>query len=385
MTSCRGCGKPYEGDPDRCPSCRTQLKDAEAPKPAAYKPAWLGGTDLPPARPRKPGSSTEPTSTPPTGQLKSPRPEDSRLKPAVPPTPAAPPAARPNAASPAAASPAPTPVARPLIPASDVATSSSPAQTHAPRIDSSSIPPAGAHRLPPAHAYSSVPLDPPTRPRRRTRAVGALLAVSLLAVGGFLGKDLLLGSDSPVDLPAAEQTVAVGEPFGAPVSLDVAVPASVGAEKLSGSLFTVSCSPAQGSATGVAYVVALKGLPVREAGAFADATALTACLADRIAYLQDGTSSLRVEIAAYDPVNKVVRLQIPAPLPAQAVRLVEQAGPSLVGTISNGGRALLEESGVGSPTPGSPLIDPEGAALGLLTSDGGRVTLGSLCGSLLTC
>lgn len=232
-----------------------------------------------------------------------------------------------------------------------------------------------------------MPVEAPARRRPLPlRAIALLLVVSLLGVGGYTlyGKFAAGGSTSGAE-PVMGTALADVEGFGVPVALDSAVAPTAGEVKLRGALFPVACTREQGSATGIAYVIALTGLEKSETGAFASASSLSACLENRVAYLHDGTSSLRVSIAAFDPDTGVVRLQIPAPLPAQAVRLVENAGSSLVASISSGVPTLTPESPAVRTAPGSPLLDDEGYAIGLVTAEGERITTGRLCGTLLSC
>jgi hypothetical protein len=216
--------------------------------------------------------------------------------------------------------------------------------------------------------------------------VGALIVAVLLG-GGYFAYDRFTGPGNPAGSGTSDTNASVAstEAFGSPVAVDATVVATTGAEKLAGSLFPVGCEPAQGSATGIAYVIALSGVPKGESSALASAAPLQACLVGRSAYLHDGANSLRVIIAAFDPKTQVVRLQIPAPLPAQAVRLADQAGLSLVGAIVGGTQTLTQEVSGQRQAPGSPLLDNEGHAIGIVTASGERILTGRLCSTLLSC
>jgi hypothetical protein len=245
----------------------------------------------------------------------------------------------------------------------------------------------GELRLPPEQAYASTRVEPSRRAGGFPfiKVLSVIIVFALLAGGGYVAYDRFkpfAGSATEEGPSTAGGSIAS---FGTAVALDVGVAPSPGAEKLSGSLFPVGCAAAKGSATAVAYVVAMTGLPQGETGALTDSSALRVCLESRVAYLHDGISALRVPISAYDAESGVALLQIPAPLPAQAVRLVEEVGGVLVGAISNGGRNLVDPGSLTSPTPGAPLLDPDGYFLGLVGSRGERIPTGALCGTLLIC
>jgi hypothetical protein len=213
-----------------------------------------------------------------------------------------------------------------------------------------------------------------------------VVAVLVISAGAYFAFDRFSSrGDSAVVVGTDAVANQAAQGFGTPVALDATAEAVPGSEKLRGSLFPVGCESEQGSATGVAYVVAVNGLLRGESTAFASSVALQVCMESRVAYLHDGLSALKVSIVAYDPDAKMVRLAIAAPLPAQAMRLVEQAGPSYVATISGGAQSLVQESPGLKLAPGAPIIDPEGYAIGIIGSNGARVMSGTLCNSLLAC
>jgi hypothetical protein len=86
--------------------------------------------------------------------------------------------------------------------------------------------------------------------------VGALIVAVLLG-GGYFAFDRFTSSNTASAPGATNAPVSSTEAFGSPVAVDATVVATTGAEKLAGSLFPVGCEAAQGTATGVAYVIAL--------------------------------------------------------------------------------------------------------------------------------
>lgn len=377
MTSCRDCGARIEGDPERCPGCKADLRKEDSVKaPIPYKPAWLGGSDLPTARPRpevKTRAEGRPVKPTPSSSAPLSRPQES---------------SRPS--SPAGGSPvqvnAQTGSDPRKVSSSNQPTDSRPGLA-LPPTTSTRMGSTGELRLPPERAYASTEVEPSRRAGGFPfiKVLSVILVSALLAGGGYVAYDRFKPSaGSPTEGGASTAGGSIAN-FGTAVALDVGVAPSPGAEKLSGSLFPVGCAAAKGSATAVAYVVAMTGLPQGETGALTDSSALRACLESRVAYLHDGISALRVSISAYDAESGVALLQIPAPLPAQAVRLVEEVGGVQVGAISNGGRNLVDPGSLSSPTPGAPLLDPDGYFLGLLGAQGERIPTGTLCGTLLIC
>jgi hypothetical protein len=377
MTSCRDCGARIEGDPERCPGCKADLRKEDSAKaPIPHKPAWLGGSDLPTARPRpevKTRAEGRPVKPTPSSSAPLSRPQES---------------SRPS--STAGGSPvqvnAQTGSDPRKVSSSNQPTDSRPGLA-LPPTTSTRMGSTGELRLPPERAYASTEVEPSRRAGGFPfiKVLSVILVSALLAGGGYVAYDRFKPSaGSPTEGGASTAGGSIAN-FGTAVALDVGVAPSPGAEKLSGSLFPVGCAAAKGSATAVAYVVAMTGLPQGETGALTDSSALLACLESRVAYLHDGISALRVSISAYDAESGVALLQIPAPLPAQAVRLVEEVGGVQVGAIGNGGRNLVDPGSLSSPTPGAPLLDPDGYFLGLLGAQGERIPTGTLCGTLLIC
>jgi hypothetical protein len=229
--------------------------------------------------------------------------------------------------------------------------------------------------------------------RRRPRSRYWLLGISMLATvaGAFLyffsgGSTPALPTlpDFSTNQPQGETTPDVISSFGAPLRAAEAKATGRSINQLDASLFPLSCTPERNSASGYAYSIATEGVARGEVSALATAGAVRSCLKDRVAYLFDATSSLKVSIESFDAANGLVLLRVPAPLPGQPIATNNNGSDRQTGVFVDGKPTFLTSVESGS-FPGAPQLDAEGNLVAILGDARTPIAIETFCQSLLSC
>ena len=172
--------------------------------------------------------------------------------------------------------------------------------------------------------------------------------------------------------------------FGSPIAASSVESISRSTSQLDESLFPISCTPKRDGITGYAYVVAAVGVDSNESIALSTLGNIRDCIEDRVAYLHDDRSALRVRIEGLDAERGLIWLRVPAPLPGQAVSVIAQSGVRKVGTYTNGVSAFLDPA-PGISAPGAPVLVSNGTMVAIYGDAGTPLDLASACGTLLAC
>ena len=218
-----------------------------------------------------------------------------------------------------------------------------------------------------------------------------LVALCAVVITAGTAVYLIGGGKTPeLDLPAfgsetksSTANEAVGS-FGTPIQ-----PLAVSAQgrdtaQLDAALFPIGCTSERESITGYAYVVAAAGAAANESVALSTGGNVRDCLDDRVAYLHDNKSALRVRIEGYDAERGLIWLRVPAPLPGQPLAVTAQPGERQVGTYTNGVSAYVDPS-PGIAAPGAPVLVTDGTMVAIYGDTGTPLDLASACGGLLAC
>ena len=231
-------------------------------------------------------------------------------------------------------------------------------------------------------------LESPTSRRSSRTWLVALCIVSVLAGTGVY---LMNGGPTPnVSLPtlttgsspsSGDKAIAS---FGSPIQIEDSDAQGRDLIQLDASLFPVGCTKERTSITGYGYVVSAVGAGENESIALATGGALKECLEDRVAYLFDSTSALRVRIEGFDAAQGLVWLRVPAPLPGQPVATQAQPGDRKVGIYTNGVSAFVDPA-AGSAAPGAPVLVEDGTVVALYGDTGTPLDLSTVCGTLFAC
>ena len=172
--------------------------------------------------------------------------------------------------------------------------------------------------------------------------------------------------------------------FGSPIKAKVEDISVRSTEQLDASLFPISCSPERGTITGYAFIVAAEGADANESVALSTGGNVRDCLEDRVAYLHDSRSALRVKIEGYDADQGLIWLRVPAPLPGQAIAVTSQPGIRQVGIYTKGVSSFVEPT-PGIAAPGAPVLVENGVMVAIYGDARTPLDLSSACGTILAC
>jgi hypothetical protein len=172
--------------------------------------------------------------------------------------------------------------------------------------------------------------------------------------------------------------------FGAPLKAATSSGTGRSAAQLDGSLFPIACTPERTTAAGYAYTIATEGLDRGEVAALTTAGSVRVCLADRVAYLFDASSTLQVRIESYDATNGLVLLRVPAPLPGQPIATDNNGTDRQIGSFQNGRPVFLPTSDT-SIFPGAPLLDTRGNLVAVISDARTPIGTATFCQQILSC
>jgi hypothetical protein len=172
--------------------------------------------------------------------------------------------------------------------------------------------------------------------------------------------------------------------FGPPIAASSVLSSTRSTNQLDVSLFPISCTAKRETITGYAFVVAAVGVDANESIALSTVGNVRDCLEDRVAFLHDDRSALRVRIEGLDAERGLIWLRVPAPLPGQAISVSAQPGVRQVGTYTNGVSAFVDPT-PGISAPGAPVLVSNGTMVAIYGDAGTPLDLASACGTLLAC
>ena len=228
----------------------------------------------------------------------------------------------------------------------------------------------------------------PSKSKSRSR-IWVVALSSLVVIFGSVVYVVGGGKTPELDLPSLRSSSnssneAPVTSFGPPIAASSVESSSRSTNQLDASLFPISCSAKRDSITGYAFVVAAEGVEANESIAISTLGNVRDCIDDRVAYLHDERSALRVRIEGLDADRGLVWLRVPAPLPGQPLSLSAQPGVRQVGTYTNGVSAFVDPT-PGASAPGAPVLVDNGTMVAIYGDTGTPLDLASACGVLLVC
>jgi hypothetical protein len=228
----------------------------------------------------------------------------------------------------------------------------------------------------------------PSKSKSRSR-IWVVALSSLVVIVGSVVYVVGGGKTPELDLPSlrSSSNSSIEVPvtsFGPPIAASSVESSSRSTNQLDASLFPISCSAERDSITGYAFVVAAEGVEANESIAISTLGNVRDCIDDRVAYLHDARSALRVRIEGLDADRGLIWLRVPAPLPGQPFSLSAQPGVRQVGTYTSGVSAFVDPT-PGASAPGAPVLVDNGTMVAIYGDTGTPLDLASACGVLLVC